>query len=167
MQVKMFVRVDVVERKTCRCKGFELRRDLSCNLTADRSAQPYRRAERRHVGAKHPVSRDEVRDSVGRKCRPALDEHEMQAHPQPGESLCAHHRIARGGAADHQACRAQYTGAVPDLHGFVDLERHAEIIGGDDQMPVTTAFRPETIALRPETIALRAQRAVSCRSRRK
>jgi hypothetical protein len=70
---------------------------------------------------------------------------------------------------------------VPDFHRFVDLERHAEIIGRDDQVPVTTAFRPDTIALRPETsafrpetIALRAetsafrlQRAISRRSRRK
>jgi hypothetical protein len=46
------------------------------------------------------------------------------------------------------------------LHGFVDLRRYAEIIGGDDEMP-------ETTALPPETVALRAQRTVSRRSRRK
>jgi hypothetical protein len=166
VQVKMFVRVDVVESKTGRCKGFELRLDLRCNLTTYRCAQPYRRAERGHVGAKHSVSRDEIRDLAGRKQRSAVDEHQMQAHAEPGQSFCAHHRVARGGAAHHQARGAQYTRAVPRLDGFVDFKRGAEIIGRDDQMAVTTAVRPQTIAFGSETIAV-AQRAISRRSRRK
>jgi hypothetical protein len=91
----------------------------------------------------------------------------MQTHAEPRQSFCAHHRIARGGAADHQARGAQYTRAVPRLDGFVDFERGAEIIGRDDQMAVTTAVRPQTIAFASETIALTAQRAISRRSRRK
>jgi hypothetical protein len=153
MEMKMLVRVHVVERKSGRCICFELRCDFSCDLAAYSCAQPDRRAKSSHVGAETAIRIDEIRDAARGKERAPFDEHEMKADAQARETPGADYRIACRSAADHQARRAQHSRCVRELYRFVHLGRRAEIVGRDDQMP--------------ETIPRRPQRVISRRSRRK
>ena len=145
VNVKMMVRIDVIERQAGRGESIELRRDFRRELFAHFRAQEDLRAERRHVTAQPSIAVDEVREVRGRKRGTSVDEREVQPDSQRREAARALDRVGDRRPAHHQARSAQNPPGVGKLDGAIDLRRQAEVVGGDDQ---------------------RLQCALCCRSRR-
>ncbi len=82
VQVKVLVRVDMVERQAGLCKCRELRVDLGGQLPAGGRPQEDRNAGPDHVFTKAAVRIDQVGNLLCRQHGTAIDQHHMQAHPQ-------------------------------------------------------------------------------------
>ena len=133
VNVKMMVRIDVIERQAGRGESIELRRDFRRELFAHFRAQEDLRAERRHVPAQPSLVVDEIRDGSAGKCRPSIDEREVQPDTQRRKAAGALDRIGDGGPAHHQTGGAQDAAGVRYFDGAIDFGRQAEVVGGDDQ----------------------------------
>jgi hypothetical protein len=57
----------------------------------------------------------------------------MQADAQFRHPSRPSRGVRRSRRPDHQACGGEHAPAVGDLHGVVDRDVGAEIVGGDDQ----------------------------------
>jgi len=133
MNMKMMMRIHMVELEAGRCESIELRGDLGGELFAHFGTQEDLRAERRHVPAQPSLVVDEIRDGSAGKCRPSIDEREVQPDTQRRKAAGALDRIGDGGPAHHQTGGAQDAAGVRYFDGAIDFGRQAEVVGGDDQ----------------------------------
>ena len=146
MQVKMLVRVDVIERKPGGAKGLELGADLRSHLLAHMRQKKYGGPGERHIRTKAPAPIEEIRHSRGRQNGLRVDQRQMQPDREPRQASRELHSRSRRRRSNHQARRGQDALDMRALNGLVDLVGEAEIIRRHDQI---------------------FQCAVSCRSRRK
>src|SRR5262249_35892905 len=123
MEMKMLVRIDVVEREAARAIGLELRLDLGCGLAANRWAGEDVEPERGHVAAEASAGIDEIGHALRRQHRSALDQHDMQADAQARQALRAADGTLSGAAADHEAGGRQNSLLMRELDRLVDFER--------------------------------------------
>ena len=82
MNVKMLMRVDVIEREPRRSICFELRLDFCRNLAADRRAREDIDPKTHHVVAKAPGLIDEIRQALRWQDWTALYQNDMKADAQ-------------------------------------------------------------------------------------
>jgi hypothetical protein len=146
MQVKMLVRVDVIEREAGRAERLELGADLRPHLSAHMGQKEHRGAGERHIRPKPAARVDEVRDGGGRRHRLGVDQRQMQPDSEPRQAARQLHGFGRRRRSDHQARRRQDPFDMRALDRLIDLVGETEVVGRDDQI---------------------FQCAVSCRSRRK
>ena len=130
----MLVRIGMVESKTGPGESGELRLNLSGELAAHPGEEEHRGARPRHVGTESSGSIQEVGNHRGGQHRFGFDQHQMKADAQRRQALCPRHRIRCRRRAHHQAGGGEDAVAVGTLHRFVDFQRRAEIVGGDDEM---------------------------------
>ena len=134
MEMKMLVRVDVIQAETGGGKGRELRFDLGFQLAAHLGQEEHRRPSPRHVGAEIAVGVHQVWHLCGRQNRLAFYQHQMQADPQRWQGFGTAYRIVGGGARHHQAGGGENAVFMAMLHGFVDRFGSAEIVRRDDKL---------------------------------
>jgi len=133
MEMKMMMRIDVIERKPRCAKGLELRGYFSGDLPARGRWKQEPQPGHQQIVSEQPIGADEVANFAGRQRRTAIHQNEMQADAQRGQATRACDSIIRSGSADHQARRGQNAVRVRRLDGIVDLDGQAEVVGGDDQ----------------------------------
>jgi hypothetical protein len=132
MQMKMLVRIDVVERESARAIGFELRLDLRRQLAAHRRPQEDVDPETDHIAAEVPVGIDEIGQLLRGQDRPAFDQDQMQADVQPRQPPRPRDGVLRRGAGDHEACSGEDAVPMCGFDRLIDLAGKPEIVGGDD-----------------------------------
>ncbi len=134
MQMVVLVHVDVIQLQTRGAKSRELRVDLVAQLRPQPPRSDKIEAQPNEIAAHLTRPIDKPRNLFGGQHRLCVDHDQMQAHPQLGQTPCACDRVGRRRPRHHQACRAEDTAAMRDLHSFIDLLGQAEIVGGYDQL---------------------------------
>ncbi len=95
MDVKVLVRIDVIERQTGCFKSVELRCDFGSKLAPHPRAKEDRGAQPRHVATKASLGIDQPRHLLGWQRRSAIDEHEVQTDAKRRQPPGAPNRIGR------------------------------------------------------------------------
>ncbi len=103
MKVHVLMGVDVVERQAGCAEGFELRPDLGRELTANPRKHEKSDTGAGHISVELAVVADELLDLDLRQNGMPVDQVQVQADAEFGQSTGAGHRIGSRRAADHQA----------------------------------------------------------------
>ena len=134
MQVKMFMRSDVIQRETGGAKGLELGADLRSHLLAHMRQKKYGGPGERHIRTKAPAPIEEIRHSRGRQNGLRVDQRQMQPDREPRQPARQFDRCRGRRRSDHQARRGEDAFHMRALNGAVDFIGEPEIIGRDDKI---------------------------------
>ena len=134
MNVKMLVRVDMVQHESRGTECFELGGDFGRELALCPAVHRDIYAGPHHILAKAARRFDEIGDRICGKRRDTIHQHKMQAHSQIGKAARAGDGIGRGGARHHQAGSRQNPVAMGPFDRCIHFRRGAEIIRRDDQL---------------------------------
>ena len=132
MQMKMLVRIQMIERETQRREGGELRADFRGQLRAHARAVQKIASPPGHVVVEAVVVVDQVRNLLPRQHRAAIAQRQVQADAQLGQRAGASRGILHCRSADHEAGGGEDPGPMRRLDGLIDGRMQPEIIGGDD-----------------------------------
>ena len=111
--------------------------------------------------AQHAVGADEIGDLLRPQCRPAFEQHQMQADAQVRQLSRQIDRLLRRRARHHQARRRQHAVAMRAFDGFVDLGRETEVVGGNDQEIQWLTFRCSRRKAKNSTASRRRRCSIS------
>lgn len=133
MDMKMLVRIHVVEDEAGTPEGRKLGGDLLAKLAPGRGAQGERKGEPDHVAAQPARLVEQGRDFPWRRGRNAFQQGKMQANAQIRQPFGESNRARGRRTRHHQACRRQHAFAMRKFDSLVDLGGMPEVIGGDDE----------------------------------
>jgi hypothetical protein len=134
MNVKMMMRIDVIERETGVVKKFELGADFAFDLLAYARPKKDVYSGHRYVRRKLAIESDEIGNLLGWQRRLAINQHQMKSDTKSRQTLSAGDGIGGRRRRDHKACRRQDTVAMRLLHGLVHRRHQAKIVGSHDQL---------------------------------
>jgi len=143
VQLHVLVGIHMIERQTSRPERVELSPDLFPELLAHlrQKEKPDTSAPQVPIELVGPA--EEAAHLRRRQHRTPVDQHQMQADMQFGQSPRARNRIGGGGGAYHQARGRQDPVAMRLFDGLIDGRVEPEIVGADDQ-----PFQPAISRLR-------------------
>ena len=146
MQVKMLVRVDVIEFEAGRAERLELGADLRPHLPAHMGQQKHRRAGESHVRAKEPATVHQISGAPTATAPARVDKREMQSDRKPRSRRASSTAAAVAGAPTIRLAAVRTPSACARSIAWLTSSREAEVVRREDKI---------------------FQCAVSCRSRKK
>ncbi len=133
MLVEVPMAVNMVERQARRSKEFELGAHLGAGLGPDPGHEGDACAGRHGPTAQVTVVANQVGNVGDGRGRGRVEQRQMQPDTKVRHTFGPRHSVGGGRACDHQAGAGEHALAMPLLHRLVDLEREAEVVGGDDK----------------------------------
>jgi hypothetical protein len=134
VQVPVFVAIDVVKAKTGGGESIELCGDFGGHLPAYLRIQKNPDARGEHAIMKIAGPIDQIWHPRRRRHRAAIDQHDVETHPQTRQPQRPLHSIGGRRRAHHEASSGQNTASMGNFDGFVDFGREAEVVRRYDQI---------------------------------
>jgi hypothetical protein len=132
----MLVCVDVIEGQPGACKCEELGADLGFELLASGGARKISHAPGKHILAHVSFRIRDAGDLLMRQRRPSIRKDDVQTDAKIRQTSSPSYRIGCRRSRNHQAGCSENSAAACPLDGFVDRFVQAEIVSGDDQVPL-------------------------------
>ncbi len=132
MKMNVFVRVDVIERQSCRSEGGKLGGYFLFQLPP----YPWQKEETKpgcdHIAGEAATGIDKIGDRFRRQNGCAFDQSQVQPDPERRQGAGALHSVGNSAFTHHQARACEDTVAMRGLDGLIYGDVEAEIISREN-----------------------------------